>query len=270
MPFVAFDLQGTLFTFNKVIDKIQETLKNTKVPDIITSSQQQQTAKRFFEYWYYSALCEYIACSQAGTYESLRNVMNATLARAFVCYFDVNEIETILDEPSRWIDSIMQAAFDDMELAVDAIEALNLLLKENEGREYGWDIWILSSYSGLKETIELLKRTGLSAFIEEENIISCDDLKISKPHPKVYSELMRTAVHKTKRIESFYLIGSHAYDLAGAKNMSLKTVFLNTTEKIYIRPLYDDHHKPDLIGSNLVDCVKKMMEYENMKKHGVV
>lgn len=61
------------------------------------------------------------------------------------------------------------------------------------------------------------------------------------------------------------MIGSHAFDLASAKNISLKTVFLNTTEKIYPSEIYNSIG-PDVTGSSLLECVEKMIEFERLQK----
>jgi FMN phosphatase YigB (HAD superfamily) len=86
-------------------------------------------------------------------------------------------------------------AFDTILPDTQALEALELLREADEQ----WDIWILSD-GDYNDALQLLKRNELSGYIKD-NILCCDDLRISKPHPKVYSELMRMAVHKTQRIE---------------------------------------------------------------------
>lgn len=62
------------------------------------------------------------------------------------------------------------------------------------------------------------------------------------------------------------MVGSYSFELASAKNVSLRTVFLTSTEKIYSAQMYDTGD-PDIIGHNLVDCVTKMMEFERTRKH---
>jgi hypothetical protein len=62
------------------------------------------------------------------------------------------------------------------------------------------------------------------------------------------------------------MVGSHAFDLAGAKNVSLRTVFLNTKEKIYSAQMYDAGG-PDIIGHHLIDCVTKLVEFERTRKY---
>lgn len=60
------------------------------------------------------------------------------------------------------------------------------------------------------------------------------------------------------------MVGSYAFDLAGAKNVSLRTVFLNTSEKIYSAQMYDTGG-PDMTGNNLVECVTKMIDFEKTR-----
>lgn len=214
-------------------------------------------ARSFFYYWYNTALRDYVAASHAGEYRPLLQVLKITLSRALLCFSE--EIEIIATEAET---QTIMLAFNEMEPPSQVSEALDLLLQAEEQ----WDIWVLSNgdYEGAKQ---LLSRTKLAAYIGD-NILCCDDLGISKPHPKVYSELMRMAVHRTKRIENFYMVGSHAFELAGAKNVALRTVFLNTIEKVYASQLYRTGD-PDITGHSLVDCVTKLIEFEREKKHFV-
>lgn len=133
---------------------------------------------------------DYIASSQAGKYCPLLKVLGITLPRALLCFSDEIEIGATEVE----IQKIM-TSFDTILPDTQALEALELLREADEQ----WDIWILSD-GDYNDASQLLKRNELSGYIKD-NILCCDDLRISKPHPKVYSELMRMAVHKTQRIE---------------------------------------------------------------------
>ncbi|OAD75271.1 hypothetical protein PHYBLDRAFT_166530 [Phycomyces blakesleeanus NRRL 1555(-)] len=215
MPTIAFNFLGTLFSFDRVIDQLEATF-----PEDLPS---QKQARIFYYAWLWAGIRDYFGTSHAGRYNSLLSILRATLTRARL----VQDMEAPTNEE---IDQIM-AAFDDLLPMATALECFELL------RENNWDIWILTNGS-YSSTETLLKKHGLDTFVGD-NILSCDDLKISKPHPKVYSEFMRSAVHKTKRIENFYLIAAHAWDLAGAKNVSVRTVYLTTEEKVYSADAYD-------------------------------
>lgn len=168
-----------------MVEKIRETFAQRKELNMSTP----KAARDFFNYWYNTSMRDYIASSQAGKYCPLAKVLKVTLPRALICYKDV--VPTDLE-----IQKIMMS-FDTIEVNLYALEALDLLIKE------GWDIWVLS-IGGFDDTVSLLNRTHLSRFTKD-NILCCDALRISKPHPKVYSELMRLAVHRTQRIEVRFL-----------------------------------------------------------------
>ncbi|CAO3659506.1 unnamed protein product [Rhizopus stolonifer] len=180
MPFVAFELLDTLCDFEKVIQQI-ETVLNAQ-SDICIS---HKKAAGFFFNWYNSALRDHIATSFAGKYCPLKKVLEATLLRAL--YHE--GFEGTIDETT------VMKTLEDVRPSINAFDALKLL------RDKGWDIWILSSSGTSEETIEFLNRIGFLDYIETQNILCCDNLRVSRPHPRVYSELMRLAVHQTKRIE---------------------------------------------------------------------
>lgn len=86
--------------------------------------------------------------------------------------------------------------FKKLDLMPTALDAIKLLQKQGN-----WNIWAVTN-GGKEATQELLRRAGiLDAFDGGANILSCDDLLLSKPHPRVYTELMRTVIRKTKLIE---------------------------------------------------------------------
>lgn len=61
------------------------------------------------------------------------------------------------------------------------------------------------------------------------------------------------------------MIGSSASDLAGAKNVSIRTIFLDSKEKVFPNNIYEIS-KPDRTGKDLADCVGKMLEMEKSQK----
>lgn len=62
------------------------------------------------------------------------------------------------------------------------------------------------------------------------------------------------------------MVSSHAWELEGAKNVSMRTVFLTQHELLYPSQVYDDKN-PDLQGDSLMDCVKKVLSFESSLKH---
>ncbi|KAI8381528.1 HAD-like domain-containing protein [Radiomyces spectabilis] len=252
MPAVAFDFletltgyfvpKGTLYTFDKVIDRLHKTFKN----HLTTRAE----AEAFFYSWHWAALRDYFGTSHAGRYCPLIKMLRNSLRRALL----VRGYRM----PKEFEENYIMASFKELEPVSTAVESLELL-KEN-----GWDIWILTN-GGYQNTLDLLQKSQLTSYIGD-NVLSCDDLNISKPHPKVYSELMRMAVHRTQRIENFYMVATHAWDLAGAKNVSMRTVYLTTEEKVYVKQ-HDDDGGPDIQGDTMIECIEKMITLEKTRKH---
>ena len=61
------------------------------------------------------------------------------------------------------------------------------------------------------------------------------------------------------------MIASRACDLAGAKNVSYRTVFLTTEEKVFPAELYGGVG-PDVQGDSLLECVQRMMAFEKKRR----
>ncbi|RUP45662.1 HAD-like domain-containing protein [Jimgerdemannia flammicorona] len=255
MPAVAFDVIGTLFALDVAIDQLAATFPNLSVPSHVA-----------FYLWLWAGLRDYFASSHAGPYVPLMTVLRASLPRTLaVVGYDMSVVK---DED---YDAVM-ASFKRLELApgmADAVKRLSGL---------GWEVWGVTN-GGKEATIASLGRTGLLEYFGGgKNVQSCDDLQLSKPHPRVYNTWMRTVVHETKKIETFmyinplslpplpfqnfYFIATHAWDLGGAHNNAIRTVFLTTEEKIYIPGVFE---KPDVQGDTIEECVEQMVGLERRK-----
>jgi 2-haloacid dehalogenase len=234
MPTVVFDVLGTLFSFDSVIEALASHLPFGS----------RQEAKRFFQTWMWSSLRDYFATSHSGSYCSLMIILRHSLRRTLMAQeydFKVNDV---------CIEKIM-IGFKHLTPMPTAVEAINLL-QEEKGN---WNIWALTN-GGKEATRELLKQAGLlNAF--GENIKSCDDHNVSKPHRKLYDEL-RATVQKSGKTEEFYMVATHAWDLAGAKNASFHTVFLTEEEKVYVKETYHGVES-DIQDNTMIGCIRKIV-----------
>jgi FMN phosphatase YigB (HAD superfamily) len=77
----------------------------------------------------------------------------------------------------------------------EANEAMKLLQDD----ELDWDMWGLT-IGDFGEALHHLGKAKLGRYTGE-HFVCCDELHVAKPHPKVYSELMRMAVHNKQKIE---------------------------------------------------------------------
>ncbi|ORX47195.1 hypothetical protein DM01DRAFT_1339210 [Hesseltinella vesiculosa] len=121
----------------------------------------------------------------------------------------------------------------------------------------GWYVWIVTQ-SSQQLVLQYLQDHCCSPRVL---IMSCDELKVAKPHAKVYAQVMRRTIQLSQKIESFYMISAHPWDLEGSKNVSMKTVHVTNVPESYGEQVYG--RRPDLVGINPLDCVEKVMEYEH-------
>ncbi|OZJ01885.1 hypothetical protein BZG36_05014 [Bifiguratus adelaidae] len=210
MAIAAFDFLGTLYTF----DAVRHALV-TQFP---------ATTDLVFWLWLWSGLRDYFGTSHNGPYKPLITILKASLPRTLlVAGLKESEIT------SERLEAVM-STFGQLTPLQGALEALTRL------KEAGWNCWVVTNGS-MAATQKLLKDKGLDEIFREGtemawNIQACDDLEISKPHPRVYSEFMRACVHRYNKIENFYFVATHAWDLAAAHNAGMGTVFLTGEEKI--------------------------------------
>jgi len=94
-----------------------------------------------------------------------------------------------------------------------------------------YDLFILSN--GTYKSIQaLLKNSNILDLFKK--IYSVEEVRTYKPSPKVYKDFMN-------KHGNSYLISSNAWDLAGAKNVGMKAIYLNR----YNIPLDTLSQKPD-------------------------
>ena len=80
--------------------------------------------------------------------------------------------------------------------------------------------------NGSRDVAEhLLIRSGLRQHVSV--VISCDDLGVSKPHPRVYNEVKRSSQGEV------WLVTAHAWDVAEAMQAGIRGVWLSMTEHLY-------------------------------------
>ncbi|SAM01556.1 hypothetical protein [Absidia glauca] len=243
MPTIVFDFLGTLVRFDAVITTIETIWQQKGLED-------HEAAKALFEDWYRSSLMDYVAASHSGLYQPFLKVLRGTLARTLYRRLAIVPSEDHVEQ-------VMWAFRHRLDAATEALEALLLALDE------GWAVWIIT-LADQDDTWEFLKQQGIDGSLLW--MMSCDEYKVATPHPKIYAQVMRLTVRHTQKIENFYMVSSHAWELEGAKNVSMRTVFLTHQELIYPSQVYNDKN-PDLQGDSLMDCVKKVLSFERSLNH---
>jgi 2-haloacid dehalogenase len=189
---VAFDVVGTLFT----LEAPRRVLVAAGAPAAA------------LDLWFAQTLRDYFALSHSGGYAPLKEVLTATLPRT---------LAQMGVEPDAGGEAAVRA-FGELDAAPGAEGACRTL------DAAGFRIVALTN-SSLDLTGGLLARAGLSAFFDE--LISCDSISVSKPHPRVYALL------GTGPTDSAWMVAAHAWDLAGAVRAGLRTAWVAGHQRLW-------------------------------------
>jgi len=182
--------------------------------------------------WFAQTLRDAFALSHAGGYRPLKEVLEAELPRTL----KMIGVEASSAELSRVVSS-----FTELEPQPGALESFRLLT------EAGWKLVALSNGSE-DSTRKLLERAG--ALQHFTDILSCDAVRKTKPHPDVYNLAKQGAEGNVS------MVAVHAWDIAGAARAGLRTVFITQEEKDYL----SIYPQPDVVASNLVEAANKIVE----------
>ncbi|CAO3637728.1 unnamed protein product [Cunninghamella blakesleeana] len=261
LSFIIIHLIDTLTHFDNIVDIIWQLWETHGLKN-------KQHAYSLFNEWYETSYTTYLAKSHLGIYKSFIQILHGSLKRIIYKQLQFiptdKEMNLIIDQFKHLIPSFT------------SLEALELALNSN------WTVWIITqldkenTYSFLKNygfyTNDKMDDYPISNNINNSSnkgpvyIMSCDQLMLAKPHPKVYAEVMRETIKRTQKIENFYYISSRSWDLASAKNVSMKTAFVKSEELMFTTDIYDGR-KPDLEGETVIECVQKILNLESSLKH---
>ncbi|MEW6494469.1 MAG: HAD family hydrolase [Cyanobacteriota bacterium] len=212
----AFDIIGTCFS----LDKPRQRLVKLGAPSYA------------LELWFAQSLRDAFALSHAGSYQPLKQVLEAELPRTL----KLLGIEADTQQRSHIVKT-----FSELELQPSALEAFGILTTA------GWRLVALTNGSE-DSTHKLLERANALQYFD--NIFSCDAIEKTKPHPDVY------AIPKQDVKGNFWMIAAHAWDIAGAACAGLRTVFITQEEKDYLSV----YPQPEVIASNLVEAANQIVE----------
>lgn len=214
-PTVAFDMIGTLFS----LEAPRGVLGRLGAPPAT------------FDLWFAGGLRDYFARSHSGAYAPLKEVLETTLSRA---------ARLVHWEIDRGSISEVMASLGELSPLEDAGSVLSRL--KAAGSQ------MIAVTNGSHELVQqLLERSGFDGLFS--TVISCDELGVSKPHPRVYEEVLRNSEGET------WLVAAHAWDVAGAMRAGIRGAWLSTTEYVYPEFL----PRPDVTGSDLSSAVDRIL-----------
>lgn len=213
---VAFDIIGTCFSLELPRQKL------------LTLGAPVYT----LELWFAQTLRDAFALSYAGSYQPLKQVLEAELPRTL----KILGVEADAMQVSSVVNS-----FSELELQSEAVESFHILM------EADWKLVALTNGSE-DSTRKLLERAGvLQHFV---SIFSCDSIQKTKPHPEVY------AMPKQDNEGDVWMVAAHAWDIAGAYSAGLRTAFITQQEKAYLSA----YPEPEVTANNLVAAANKIIE----------
>jgi 2-haloacid dehalogenase len=222
---VVFDIIGTCFS----LDKPRQRLVELGAPP------------HALQLWFAQTLRDAFALSHAGSYRSLKEVLEAELPRTLkVLGIEADaEKRRTLSRPASLTHVVN--AFSELEPQPEALEAFRLLTTA------GWKLVALTNGSE-DSTHKLLERANALEYFA--SIFSCDAIQKTKPHPDVY------ALAKQDASGDVWMVAVHAWDIAGAVCAGLRTAFITQEEKDYL----DVYPQPEVVASDLVEAANQIVQ----------
>jgi 2-haloacid dehalogenase len=211
---VAFDVIGTLLS----LDRARAALTSVGAPD------------NTLPVWFGTSLRDYFAISHAGDYAPFAQVLKADLRRALK--------EAGVDPTENAVNDVM-GSLGDLDLNDGAEDAFKHLS--------GAGFQIVTLTNGSAEfTRTALERHGLEEGVA--HVLSCDDVRVSKPHPRVYELAQRVSDGDV------WMVASHAWDIAGAALAGLRTAFVGERDD------YPDiFPAPEIVASDLRSAAERIV-----------
>lgn len=233
---VCFDVLGTCFDFEAGIEAIEIRLG----PRLKANNVDPRT---LFVSWFYSAQRDFTYASIVGDYVPIAQVLKSTLRRACLIV-DLPQEQSPTDED---ITHVMKA--------VASLRARPGLKTCYDGlRSAGWDVYGVTN--GGKET-SLKYYTLADIELDNEHLLSCDEIKAAKPDIRVYANANRHLSSKgTSTVEGDrWFVAAHAWDLMAARKEGFKCAYLDFEEH---DPVTDVFGKFDLYATSMQDLLDQM------------
>jgi 2-haloacid dehalogenase len=210
---IVFDVIGTLFS-TRVAARAFEELG---------------MPAHAFDTSFAEALRDAFALSLAGGYAPLADVLEASLRRSL-------ERQGLAgSDPAPVL-----AAMKQLDPFAGASEAVRML------SDAGLRLVTLTN-GAAGSTRALLERAGVADRFHA--LLSCDEVRVSKPHPKMYALGRRDAGREA------WLVASHAWDVQGAARAGFRTAWISTLEKRYL----DAYPKPDVQSEDLRSAAEAIL-----------
>jgi len=122
-------------------------------------------------------------------------------------------------------------------------------------REAGWEVLAVTN-GGKQTSLNYYKQADIH--LDEEHLLSCDDLKVAKPDVKVYEatkeHLFKMGLGSDGDGDRWF-VAAHAWDLIAAKKAGFKTAWLALEEHDPVTPIFGAF---DLYADSMEDLLEKL------------
>ena len=115
----------------------------------------------------------------------------------------------------------------------------------------GWTVWAFTS--GDRERVRGYFSKGEIA-IENEHIVTCDDVGVGKPEIKAYERVKEKI--GAAQDEMLWFAAAHGWDVSAAGRAGFRTAYCTVLEK---EPLEDIFEKPDITAESLPALAEKVI-----------
>ncbi|KAF2627331.1 haloacid dehalogenase-like hydrolase [Macroventuria anomochaeta] len=232
---IVFDIVGTLVSHEHFYDVISTRLGTALEPHNISG--------RLLGYaWLETAEREYTYLSLSGRYVPFAKIFQAIFFRV-LHFAGVHEPRSVANEED--VEYFIQE-YKNCTVRPGARECIDRLQKS------GWTVWAFTS--GDRERVKGYFNKG-DISIDNEHIITCDDVGIGKPEIKAY-ERVKERIGAGKD-ESLWFAAAHGWDVSAASRAGFKTAYCTVLEK---EPLEDVFGKTDVTADTLPALANKVIE----------
>ncbi|KAK4935180.1 hypothetical protein LTR10_023711 [Elasticomyces elasticus] len=248
---VCFDVLGTCFHFQPLIDLISKIINRNGNNDKMNID-----ASTLFHSWFYAAQRDSTYLSICKSYTPIAQILQQTFRRACAIVDFPHPETNITDQDLR-----------DILTRIKRLPPRDGLKECFDGlRSADWHVYAVTN--GSKQA-SLCYYELADIQLDAAQILSCDDIKVAKPDPKVYENAKQwlesqhckndTALRNGSRESERWFVAAHSWDLMAARDAGFKTAWVAHEEGDPCTELFGDF---DFTAKDLRECLEMIKSVE--------